>query len=89
MIGLLFSTSLLISASSYSKSAKKVSASSAAIQPSVRYVGDDNAGSFFEVRFNGETAVKFDLTIVDENGNLLYNQAFEATTFSKYIKFVN
>ena len=90
IIGLTLAASfIIISAPAFSKGNTPATTANASFQPSVKYVGADNSGSLFQVEFDNETPVKFELTVSDNNGTVLYNEAFQATSFSKYIKLLS
>ena len=59
------------------------------IEPAIQFTGSDDASSTFHIRFENEKAVKFELSIRDINGELLFTQEFEASKFSKFVKFVH
>ena len=79
---------IITSTPAFSKSNTPAAATSSITQPSVKYIGADNNGTFFQVKFDNEVPVKFELTVSDDNGNVLYNEDFLAASFSQYIKLL-
>ncbi|MES2647723.1 MAG: hypothetical protein V4717_12650 [Bacteroidota bacterium] len=57
-------------------------------QPAVSYVNTDDAGSTFRVTFDTQTKAKFELSVQDANGNILFKGIYESDKFSKYIKLL-
>lgn len=87
MVGLMLAA-VMIAAPASAKTAKKAVTPTINIQPSVEFVGGDDASTLLHVTFDSETAVKFELTVTDANGEVIYSQDFEAAKFSKYVKLV-
>lgn len=87
MVGLMFAA-VVIAAPASAKSTKKAVTPAINIQPSVEFIGADNTGTLLHVNFDADSTVKFELTVNDANGELIYSQSFEAAKFSKYIKLV-
>jgi hypothetical protein len=58
-------------------------------QPAVKFVGTDVSGSVFHVTFDAEKQVKFELSVRDVNGDVLFRNTYETENFSKYIKLMN
>src|ERR1700744_1989495 len=66
---------------------KKVTLTEA--QVSVKYVGTDDSHVVFQVAFENPTGEKFALIIKNDNGDVVYHQAFTGTHFSKNVYFEN
>lgn len=58
-------------------------------QVSVKYVGTDNNQVVFQVQFENPTGEKFSLIIKNDNGDVVYHQAFNETHFAKNVYFEN
>ena len=91
IIGFTLSVSLLCAAApAFAKDAKKSNSTNIKINPSVEYIGTDNqSGSFFHVKLDNDIPVRFLLSILNENGDILYTQEYESAKFSKYVKLQN
>jgi hypothetical protein len=79
---------LMITASipTFAKDKKIEILSSASIQPSVKYVGTDEKGSGFLVKFDAAAPVKFEVNIKNKAGIVLYSQVFESASFTKVFR---
>ena len=58
------------------------------LQPTVKFLGTENNTAVFSVEAGNEFPVKFALTIIDAEGNSIFNQEFESANFSKVFKLV-
>ena len=58
-------------------------------QPAVEFVGNDANSSNFHVTFDAGRKTKFELSVLDSDGNVLFKNNYESDKFSKYIKLVN
>jgi hypothetical protein len=67
----------------------KIETSLASIQPTVTFLGTENNNSLFSVAIDNEEPVKFELSITDAEGEIIYQQAYEGSKFTKVFKLVN
>ena len=58
-------------------------------QVSVKYVGADDNHVVFQVQFDNPTGEKFQLIIKNDNGDVVYHQAFTQAHFAKNVYFEN
>jgi hypothetical protein len=82
---------LMISTSSTSFARKQKEAIKVSIinEPKVEFVEATDNTQAFKVSFDANENVKIVLTITDDRDQVLYDGAFEATSFSKTVKLVN
>jgi hypothetical protein len=59
------------------------------VQPSIKYIGSDANGSSFLVKVDAAAPVKFEVSIKNNAGIILYNQVFEAADFAKTFHIEN
>lgn len=78
-----------VAAPAQAKDKKQATPVALNIEPSIKFVETDGGTSTFNVKFNSEKTVNFELTIRNEEGSVLYSQQFETTNFSKFVKFVH
>jgi hypothetical protein len=79
---------IMTSIPSFAHSNKIEILSSEAIQPTVKYIGTDDKGAGFAVKFDATVPVKFELTIKDKSGIVLYTRVFESASFSKTFRLM-
>ena len=58
-------------------------------QVTVKYVGTTENNIVFQVQFENPTGEKFSLIIKNDNGDVVFHQAFNETHFSKNVYFEN
>ena len=58
-------------------------------QVTVKYVGTNDNNVVFQVQFDNPTGQKFSLIIKNDNGDVVYHQAFTQTHFAKNVYFEN
>lgn len=58
------------------------------LKPTVKYLGTENNTALFAVEASNEAPVKFVLNITDAEGNRLFSQNYETTSFAKIFKLV-
>src|SRR5215469_6708874 len=58
-------------------------------QVTVKYIGTDESNVVFQVQFENPTGEKFSLIIKNDNGDVVFHQAFNETHFSKNVYFQN
>ncbi|CAN5799399.1 hypothetical protein BH10BAC3_BH10BAC3_17940 [soil metagenome] len=68
---------------------KKIESALATIQPRVTFLGTENNSILFSVAIDSEEPVKFELSITDAEGEVIYKKAYEALKFVKVFKLVN
>lgn len=90
LIGLLatFAT-ISISVPAMAGKKTKIETAVASIQPTVTFLGTENNNTLFSVAIDSEEPVKFELSITDAEGDVIYKQAYEASKFAKVFKLVN
>ena len=79
---------IMTSIPSFAHSSKIEIISSEAIQPAVKYIGTDDKGAGFAVKFDATAPVKFELTIKDKLGIVLFTKVFESASFSKTFRLM-
>lgn len=67
----------------------KSKAIKAALTPVVSYLGSEHNNPLFSVELENETPAKFEISIRDTDGSVLYKEIYEASKFSKVFKLVN
>lgn len=90
-IGLVLSGMMVaISPATFAGTKKQPVTPAVAIQPAIEYVGtESSSATLLHVSFENEAAVKFELTVTDAAGEILFTKEYEAAKFSKYIKLIN
>ena len=68
---------------------KDHSISTISSQPAVTYVKTDATGSTFKVTFDTESKAKFELSVLDVNGNVLFKGIYDSDNFSKNIRLLD
>jgi hypothetical protein len=90
LVGLLATfVTVSISVPAMANKKNKIETALATIQPAVTFLGTENNNSLFSVAIDSEEPVKFELSITDAEGEIIYKQAFEASKFVKVFKLVN
>jgi len=67
---------------------KKENSPVATTQSALEFVGSDVNSSIFHVTFDAERKTKFELSVRDADGNVLFKNNYESDKFSKYIKLI-
>ena len=57
-------------------------------QNSIQYVGTTDDGIVFKVKYDNADSAKFDLIIKNENGDVVYQQAFNDKNFDRRVVLV-
>jgi hypothetical protein len=79
----------IISSPAIARGKKNNTITAVSSQPAVTYVNTDATGSTFKVTFDTESKAKFELSVQDVNGNVLFKGIYESDKFSKYIKLLD
>ena len=80
---------VMASVPALARTKKQTATPALSVQPSVEFINSDNGSSTFNIFFESPKAVKFELVIRDNNGDVLYSNEFEAAKFNKFVKFVH
>jgi hypothetical protein len=89
VLGLALVASLVAVVAPAQAKSKKQAPIALNIEPTIKFIANDGGSSTFNVKFNSEKAINFELIIKNEEGSVLYSQQFETANFSKFVKFVH
>jgi hypothetical protein len=74
---------------SFARNQKEVIKASVITEPKLAFVETVANTQVFKVSFDANQPVKFALTITDDRDQILFDDVFEASNFSKLVKLVN